>query len=282
MVEGYLKNLQMGSAVRRALFRLSAVCGKYEAACFSAVPLEDVLEVEALPGAWPMEKPLTFDFLICQKNGKPVFALDICRRSARKAGKAYREKDRLTLQGGLPYFRVHSAYFADESLRLSLISWCAEQWFVKNEQLVHKKAEGHPDLPPTDLFSTEFDAQAWPANLFAELEYRLSRMKSWMAVACCRLEYELGKGAKGGTVGLGTLLMDDDWGLVVRCEIFTQHAEGMESDLMRIILIKHLLSRFRRFELGGKCKKRKEILRRRRKFRKRCTVVSTGLFGWGF
>ena len=50
MVEGYLKNLQMGSAVRRALFRLSAVCGKYEAACFSAVPLEDVLEVEALPG----------------------------------------------------------------------------------------------------------------------------------------------------------------------------------------------------------------------------------------
>ncbi len=266
---------------------MAAVCNRYGAAFFERVPVGDVLDVEALPGVEPEEAgavglPLVFDYVVCRTNGRPVLALDVCDRSARCVAKnrrtkaAFRRKDELTRLAGLTYIRVHSSYVRGFAAQVFLLSWCAEQWFL------HREAVDGGEHPEIDLFAPGQGLLAWPSNLFQDLNVRLERLHSGLSLPSCQVEYELGRGKGGVAMGLGTMVLDDAWGFAARCEISTQNAVGREEDLLRVILIKHLLHRYRRFELGGKCKKRKGILRRRRIFRRRCRVGSTGSFGWGF
>ena len=286
MADRTIKNILMSSADRRAICRMAAVCNRYGAAFFERVPVGDVLDVEALTGTEPVEtaaagQPLVYDCVVCRTNGRPILALDVCTRSARRVAKnrraedACRRKDELARLAGLTYIRVHSPYIVGRAQRLSLLSWCTEQWFL------HQDTE-EGSAPEVDLFAPGSGLLAWPSNLFDDLKARLDRLHSGLSIPSCRLEYELGHGKGGIAMGLGTMVLDEAWGFSARCEISTQNAAGREEDLLRVILVKHLLHQYRRFELGGKCKKRKGILRKRRKFRRRCRVESTGSFGWGF
>ena len=264
------------------LFR--SVCRKYGAEVFSRVPAGDLIDADALAaGSCGLKKrqlhhalSVRFDNVVSREDGTPVFAVDFGDAGGRRAARAKRA---LCRHAALPYLHVRSAYLRPRKRRCMLLSWCMELWF-EHEEYRYWQAEGVlPQDKPMNIFDALADepAAAWPVALFQELSDELQRLRGKAAMCELRAEFRIGVDGSGTHRGIAMVRAGDGTGLAVRAKLRAENADGMPVDLLKAILICHLLRKLRRRGLRSTG----TLADCERWFDRRCTALANGVFGWG-
>lgn len=186
---GALLRPLMNLSERKTFKQLESVCKEWGARVFSMVRVADVITIDApvlSAGLKSFGLMAHFDFVVCNKDTMPVFAVEFDGPCHAKPEQMVRDrkKDALCDICGLPLLRINSRYLSEPGTGMTVLTWLVGAWFLEHS-FYQAQVEGF--VPLDEPFDPWFVNLSWKTERYPFWLSRefLSRVRRLNAEGFC-------------------------------------------------------------------------------------------------
>jgi Protein of unknown function (DUF2726) len=268
--------------------RLKAACSEWGATVFAKVRIADVLPIEnsgISDADFRFALRSHFDFVVCDAEHTPLFAVEFDGPSHDKPEQARRDiqKNGLCERFQFPILRINARYLVRKYGTFDLLSWFVHVWFLVDG---FRKAQEQRTVPADEVFDPAFVVSLggfrglFPLWLSAQPLIEIQRLnKAGRCYDFCP-SYFIGLDEAGTYRAIAYLRITEDSGTFVTTAMRSQLFPFADSEILHEILMQEVYERTSRTLEGKEAPvPLHEIQQLVRTYQQRYTLASAGWLG---
>ena len=224
--------------------RLVEGCSTYGASAYPKVRLADVLPIEnsgITNAEYSYAMKAHFDFVVCDKEKIPQFAVEFDGPLHRNSDQQERDKKKngLCKYFGFPLLRINSNHLPKKYKEYDLLSWCVENWFLSIE---FKKAQEDGHVPwdepydPMMFINLPGRKSKFPMRLASEVRLKIQKLAKQGKIVSPFISDWIGIDKNGDYHGIAWVRISEGLGVATETAMRKQQFPVSETELLSEIL----------------------------------------------